>query len=265
MPWPMRLGPEPRMITAAWCGLPPRSPRRRRSRSTASSRRTRRRRCPVQELESLDDLVVQADVGDLGAAERGVGDLVERGVDGEAVVVRGDLDLAGGAVLHRLVDAAVAVLQLVGAEAERAAEDLVAEADAEERGGALQHAAHQGDRVVGGGRVAGAVGEEDAVGLDRVHLFQGGGGGQDVHLDAALGHPVRGHALDAEVDRGDGELLRADRGDDVRLLRRHFGGEVGAGHLGGLADPARRVPSSGIASPAKIPARPSPRARAGAG
>ena len=38
-------------------------------------------------------------------------------VDREAVVVRGDLDLAGGAVHDRLVDAAVAVLELVGAEA----------------------------------------------------------------------------------------------------------------------------------------------------
>src|SRR6478735_6044748 len=62
----------------------------------------------VEELQPLDDLVVQAYVGDLGATELRVGHLVQRGVDGEAVVVRGDLDLAGRAVLHRLVDAAVA-------------------------------------------------------------------------------------------------------------------------------------------------------------
>ena len=70
---------------------------------------------------------------------------VERGVDREAVVVRGDLDLAGGAVHHRLVDAAVAVVQLVGAEAERPAEELVAEADPEVGEPPLQRALQQLD------------------------------------------------------------------------------------------------------------------------
>ncbi len=43
-------------------------------------------------------------------------------VDGEAVVLRGDGDLAGGQVLHRLVAAAVAELELVSVlPAERAA------------------------------------------------------------------------------------------------------------------------------------------------
>src|SRR3954465_14175281 len=53
----------------------------------------------VEQLESLHDVVVQADVGDLGTAELGLADLVERCVHGESVVVRGDLDLAGGPVL----------------------------------------------------------------------------------------------------------------------------------------------------------------------
>ncbi len=46
MPWPMRFGPEPRMITAGSVARhAPRSPRRRTSSGTASGRRTRRRRC----------------------------------------------------------------------------------------------------------------------------------------------------------------------------------------------------------------------------
>ena len=57
----------------------------------------------VQALQALDDVVVQADVRDahppVRRAERAVAGrrhlAVERGVDGEAVVVRGDLDLAG--------------------------------------------------------------------------------------------------------------------------------------------------------------------------
>ena len=94
---------------------------------------------------------------------RGLRRLAERGVDGEAVVVGGDLDPAGGQVHHRLVDAAVPVRQLVGAEAQRAAEQLVAEADAEVRDAGGQHLAQHLDRAVRGRRVAGTVGEEHPV------------------------------------------------------------------------------------------------------
>ena len=65
------------------------------------------------------------------------------------------------------VDAAVAELQLVGAEAQRAAEDLVAEADAEQRHLRLERLLREPDGVVGGGRVARAVAQEDAVGQRR--------------------------------------------------------------------------------------------------
>ena len=99
----------------------------------------------VAQLEALDHVVVEADVADRGDAVRRGGGLVERRVDGEPVVVRGHLDLAGGAVHHRLVDAAVAVLQLVGAEPERPAEQLVAEADAEVGQPALQRSLQQLD------------------------------------------------------------------------------------------------------------------------
>ena len=55
------------------------------------------------------------------------------GIDREAVIVRGDFDLAGELVQHRMIRAAMAELQLVGLAAEREAEDLMAEADAEDR------------------------------------------------------------------------------------------------------------------------------------
>ena len=99
----------------------------------------------VERAQALDDLVVEPDVAHLDAAVavRAVELAVDRRVDREAVVVRGDLDAAGRLVEHRLVDAAVAERQLVGAEAERAAEQLVAEADAEERQAVVEHAAQQ--------------------------------------------------------------------------------------------------------------------------
>ena len=55
------------------------------------------------------------------------------GIDGEAVVLRGDLDLAGRLVADRVIGAAVAELELEGPGAEGLAEELVAQADPEDR------------------------------------------------------------------------------------------------------------------------------------
>ena len=60
-------------------------------------------------------------------------------VDREAVVHRGDLDLAGGQVLDRVVGAVVALMHLHGLAAEGEAEHLVAEADAEGRHAGVDH------------------------------------------------------------------------------------------------------------------------------
>ena len=56
-----------------------------------------------------------------------------RGVDGEAVVLRRDLDLAGLLVADRVIGAAVAELELERLGAERLAEELMAQADPEDR------------------------------------------------------------------------------------------------------------------------------------
>ena len=67
-------------------------------------------------------------------------------------------------VEHRLIRAAMAELQLVRLAAERQAEQLMAETDAEDRLLAEQ-AANRVDRVVERLGIAGAVREEHAVGL----------------------------------------------------------------------------------------------------
>ena len=71
--------------------------------------------------------------------------------------------------------------------------------------------ARRGDRVVAGLRVAGAVGEEDAVGPQRQHL--GGRRLRRHHRDAAaaLGQHAQDVALDAEVVGDDVELRRGLR------------------------------------------------------
>ncbi len=80
-----------------------------------------------------------------------------------------------------MVPAVVTERQLVGAPAEREPEDLVAEADAEDR-----HRAHQPThRVDGpgdGGGIAGTVGEEDTVRVACEDV--GGGRRRRNHFDA---------------------------------------------------------------------------------
>ena len=82
----------------------------------------------------------------------------------EAVVLRGDLDAPGLQVLDRVVGAAVAERQLERLQADRPAEQLMAEADAP-HGLLADELTDRVDDVVERGRVAGAVGEEDRVGV----------------------------------------------------------------------------------------------------
>ncbi len=79
------------------------------------------------DAQSLADAVVEVDVGHRRLAGERVG------VDGEVVVLAGDLDLARGEVAHRVVAAVMTERQLDRAGADRPAEQLVAEADAEDR------------------------------------------------------------------------------------------------------------------------------------
>ena len=81
------------------------------------------------------------------------------------MVFRGDEDAVGRIFFDRLVGAAVAELEADDFGAEGQAEDLVAQADAEYRLFTDQALAGL-YRVVERTRVAGAVGEENAVGLE---------------------------------------------------------------------------------------------------
>src|SRR5665647_1122289 len=112
----------------------------------------------IKAFQPLHHVVVEADMRDTHLPVSRVDIALQGGVHGEAVVVRGDLDSARAPVQNRLVDAAMAVLELVGAESERTTEDLVAEADAEEGHARVKNLAQQGDLAVRHGRVAGADG-----------------------------------------------------------------------------------------------------------
>ena len=77
--------------------------------------------------QALERLIVEVDVAQLDVGWK------TGGIDREAMILGGDLDLAGGLVTDRMVGAAVAELELEGLAAEGLAEDLVPEADAEDR------------------------------------------------------------------------------------------------------------------------------------
>src|SRR5205814_7602659 len=107
--------------------------------------------------QALARSVVQVQVARLptAAGER-------RRIDGEAVVLRRDLHAPGREILHGMVGAVVAEGQLVGLATGRESDDLMAEADTEDRHAADQgaHAVHQIGYAL---RIAGAVRQEHAV------------------------------------------------------------------------------------------------------
>ena len=132
---------------------------------------------------------------------------------------------AGLQVQHRLVRAAVAELELERLGAAGQAEQLVAQADAEDRLLA-EHAADRVDRVVERLGIAGAVGEEDAVGLVRQHLLGRRRAGHDRHPAAHLDQVAGDVPLHAVVER-----------DDVRIGRRGSAGSARVGSLRPRAEP----------------------------
>ncbi len=76
--------------------------------------------------DAFDRLIVQIDVRDFRVARAATPH------PSEAVVLRGDLHLAGAAIQHRLVGAAMAELQLVDFPPQRQAQQLLAQTDAED-------------------------------------------------------------------------------------------------------------------------------------
>src|SRR4029453_13047522 len=119
--------------------------------------------------EALDGAVVEVRMGqdELRLPREGLG------VDGEPVVLRRHLDVAGLQVVHRVVRAAVAELELERPGPAGQAEDLVAEADAEDGDARLHDPPRRLDGVGAGLRVAGAVREEHAVRLHGQRVFAG--------------------------------------------------------------------------------------------
>jgi len=159
--------------------------------------------------QTFAGVVVEIDLGGLG-----LGGGEGSGIDRKAVVLRGDADLAGGEVFHGLVAAAMAELQFEGLSAEGVAEDLVAETDAEDR--LLADERLDGFvRVGNDAGIAGAVGEEDAVGIRCERFVRRGRGRKDADAETVLAEAAQDVGLEAEIERDDAMLDGRERGEII--------------------------------------------------
>ena len=128
--------------------------------------------------DALDHSVVEVHVRDVGGVE-------PVGVDREVVVLARDLDLSGREVTDRMVAAVMSERQLERPRAQRGAEQLMSEADAE-HGHFTEERFDVANRVPERRRIAGTVREEHAVGLAREHVARGRGRRDD--FDASRAH-----------------------------------------------------------------------------
>src|SRR5690606_8856921 len=141
--------------------------------------------------------IIEVDMGhfDLGFVQGA-------GIHGEPMVLGGYLHLARAQILYGMVRAAMPELELEGFSAQEIGQQLVAEADSENR----LHP-EQGfdgiDGIIQLGRVAGAVGEEYPVRIEGQDFFGRGGGGNAHHLGTHGPQFPKDVVLDAVIDRGD--------------------------------------------------------------
>src|SRR5713226_4392783 len=138
-------------------------------------------------------MVVQIDVRNLDVAGR-----QRVRIDGKAVVLRRDFDPIGGQVLHRVVGAVMAELQLERAPAQSQPADLMAQADSEDRD-PPQELADVRDGVGHRLRVTGPVREKHAIGREREHVFGRGLRRDDGDLAVVVHQQPEDILLDAEI------------------------------------------------------------------
>ncbi len=119
----------------------------------------------VGQLDALQSVVKQGFVGNACVSGQGVG------INGKTVVLAGVDDFAAVQILHRVVRTVVAEAHFQGFRADSEADELVSQADAENRFAAFHQFLHGFDGVGARLRVAGAVGQELAVRIECQHVL----------------------------------------------------------------------------------------------
>lgn len=168
--------------------------------------------------ESFEAAVVKVDV-----RNRAAGFLQGFDIDGESVVLAGNLDAIGRVIQHRQICAVMPETQLIGFRSEREGQHLVTEADSK-NGKPAHHAAQHlcsfGDRR----GIAGPVAGEQAVGLHREDRIRVGIGRRDADPAAFFDEIAQNIVLDAAIDRdnvaiaGPDQLVPGRGGRPERLI-----------------------------------------------
>ena len=96
------------------------------------------------------------------------------GIDGETVVLAGNDDFAAVQILYRVVGTVMAEAHFQGFCADSEADELVSQANAENRFAAFHQFLYGFDGVVARLGVAGAVGQENAVRIECQDIFRAG-------------------------------------------------------------------------------------------
>ena len=147
----------------------------------------------ILKANSLKGSVVEVDVCHLDVL------FVERiNVDAESVVLRCDLHLSGAEVLNRVIASSVTKRHLERFRSSRQREDLVPKADAENR-----HFTNELFDIDSGVfdrlRIARAIGEHYAVGIEGQNFFSGGLGWHNRYLASLANELPQNATLDAEI------------------------------------------------------------------
>ena len=147
---------------------------------------------------SGDGIVVEVPVGDFQAIWQG------RLFDGKAMVLRSDFDASSSALEYRLVGAAMTEFEFkrLGPASER--QELVSEADSEDRFFA-EHASDGLLGIVEGFGVPWPIAQEDSIGIQSEDFIGRGGSWEDRHAIALVGKMPCDVPLHAVIEADDME------------------------------------------------------------
>ena len=185
---------------------------------------------PALDTQALDRLVVERFVGDDDVG------LALRGLDGEAVVLARHEHAARLGLEHRMVCATMAEAQLVGVEPNRPRQQLMAQADTKDGHAELEHRLDVGDVRVHRARIAGAIGEQNAVWVERANLVCRRVVRNDHHMGAGLGDNIANRIFCAVIEQHHRAARRSTCRVLLALWTRDTRGEILARHRWRVGD-----------------------------
>ena len=185
---------------------------------------------PTLDTQALDRLVVERFVGDDDVG------LALGSLDCEAVVLARHEHAARLGLEHRMVRAAMAEAQLVRVETDCSGQQLMAETDAKDGHTKLEHRLDIGDMRVHRARIAGSVGEQDAVWVERADLVCRRIVRDDHDMGTGLGDEIANRILCAVIEQHHRAARRATGRVLLALWTRDTSGEILARHRGRVGD-----------------------------